>query len=56
MDSNAMAEETLNTEKIAQEIIQLERRFYFEKKNVKSSRLSKLKELIERHTPFEAEK
>ena len=36
---------------IIQEIIELERQYYFEKRNVKTERQRKLRELIERHTP-----
>ncbi len=36
--------------KIIQEIIALERLYYFEKKNVTSERQRKVKEIIERHT------
>lgn len=35
---------------IIQEIISLERLYYFEKKNVKTERQRKLKEIIERHS------
>lgn len=35
---------------VIQEIISLERLYYFEKKNVKSERQRKLKEIIERHS------
>lgn len=36
---------------IIQELIELERQYYFEKRNVKTERQRKLRELIERHTP-----
>lgn len=36
-------------QKIIQEIISLERLYYFEKKNVKSERQKKVKDIIERH-------
>ena len=35
---------------IIHEIIELERSYFFEKRNVKSARQKKLRELIERHT------
>lgn len=35
---------------IIREIIELERSFFFEKRNVKTERLRKLRDLIERHT------
>lgn len=38
------------THKIIQEIISLERLYYFEKKNVKSERQKKVKDIIERHS------
>lgn len=38
------------THKIIQEIISLERLYYFEKKNVKSERQKKIKDIIERHS------
>ena len=37
-------------EAILKEIIDLERSYFFEKKNVKTERQRKLRELIERHT------
>ncbi len=39
---------------IIREIIGLERRYFFEKRNVKSERQRKLRELIERHTKMSA--
>ena len=35
---------------VVREIIELERRYFFEKRNVKTDRQRKLRELIERHT------
>ena len=35
---------------IIREIIELERNYFFEKRNVKTERRRKLRELIERHT------
>ena len=35
---------------IIREIIELERRHFFEKRNVKTARQKKLRDLIERHT------
>jgi len=37
-------------EPIIREIIALERSYFFEKRNVKTERLRKLREIIERHT------
>jgi hypothetical protein len=37
-------------EPLIKEIIALERSYFFEKKNVKTERLRKLREIIERHT------
>ena len=37
-------------EAIIKEIIALERSYFFEKRNVKTERLRKLREVIERHT------
>ena len=37
-------------EAILKEIVDLERSYFFEKKNVKTERQRKLRELIERHT------
>lgn len=36
---------------LIQELVELERQFYFEKRNVKTERQRKVRELIERHTP-----
>lgn len=42
---------------IIREIIELERSYYFEKRNVKTERQRKLREIIERHTkPGDAQK
>ncbi|NOX74816.1 MAG: hypothetical protein GXP03_14760 [Alphaproteobacteria bacterium] len=38
---------------IIREIIELERRYFFEKRNVKTERQRKLQEIIERHTKME---
>jgi len=54
MDENA-EEPTSKTVSVMHEIIELERKFYFEKRNVKTDRLRKVKDIIERHTPFEGE-
>lgn len=47
-----MGIEDLSEEKkiIIREIIELERSYFFERRNVKTERRRKLKELIERHT------
>lgn len=37
-------------EMVIEEIIALERRYFFEKRNVKTERQRKLREVIERHT------
>ena len=39
-----------NNEHIIREVIELERRYFFEKRNVKTERQRKLRDLIERHT------
>ena len=39
--------------KLILEIISLERKYYFEKRNVKTERQRKLREIIERVTPVE---
>ncbi|MFT5331048.1 MAG: hypothetical protein ACI9TB_000508 [Parasphingorhabdus sp.] len=54
MSENA-EEPTSKTVSVMQEIIELERKFYFEKRNVRTDRLRKVKDIIERHTPFEGE-
>lgn len=38
---------------IVREIIELERSYFFERRNVKTERRRKLEEIIERHTPLE---
>ncbi|MCE8532261.1 hypothetical protein KBY24_02590 [Ruegeria pomeroyi] len=46
-------EEEVNSSKndpIIREIIELERSYFFEKRNVKTERQRKLREIIERHT------
>lgn len=50
-EENSQAEEKFH--KVIQEIISLERLYYFEKKNVNSERQRKVKEIIERHTANE---
>lgn len=40
----------LKNDPIIREIIQLERSYFFEKRNVKTERQRKLREIIERHT------
>lgn len=37
-------------EKIIKEVIFLERKFFFEKRNVKTERQRRIKDIIERHT------
>lgn len=39
-----------NDEPIIREIIELERSYFFEKRNVKTERQRKLREILERHT------
>lgn len=39
-----------NHDPIIREIIELERSYFFEKRNVKTERQRKLREIIERHT------
>jgi len=39
-----------DTDSVVREIIELERSYFFEKRNVKTERLRKLREIIERHT------
>lgn len=48
----ADSEDTSNAkhEPIIKEIIGLERQYFFEKRNVKTERQRKLREIIERHT------
>ncbi|WP_171172901.1 hypothetical protein [Ruegeria sp. HKCCA5929] len=43
-------EESTNNDPIIREIIELERSYFFEKRNVKTERQRKLSEIIERHT------
>lgn len=40
----------VKNDQIIREIIELERSYFFEKRNVKTERQRKLRELIERHT------
>ena len=40
----------MKNDPIVREIIELERNYYFEKRNVKTERQRKLREIIERHT------
>lgn len=44
------AEGSSRYEPIVKEIIELERSYFFEKRNVKTERQRKLREIIERHT------
>lgn len=46
----SLADITPELRGVIQEIISLERLYYFEKRNVKSERQKKLKEIIERHS------
>ena len=48
----ADSQDTTNAkhERIIKEIIGLERQYFFEKRNVKTERQRKLREIIERHT------
>ena len=43
----------IENDPIVREIIELERSYYFEKRNVKTERQRKLREMIERHTKLE---
>jgi hypothetical protein len=43
------------TLKIIKEIITLERAYYFERKNVRSERQNKVKDIIERHVSIDQE-
>jgi hypothetical protein len=45
-----MADQNKRDEKIIKEIISLERRYFFEKKNVKTQRQRELRDIIEKHT------
>lgn len=49
MDTEAMIESG-NTDQLVREIIELERRYFVEKRNVKTERRRKLQAIIERHT------
>ena len=40
---------------VIREIIELERSYFFEKRNVKTERQRKLRDIIERHTRIEGE-
>ena len=40
-------------DQVIHEVIELERSYFFEKRNVKTERLRKLREIIERHTKSE---
>jgi len=42
--------QTAENDPVIREIIELERSYFFEKRNVKSERQRKLRDLIERHT------
>lgn len=48
---NSPARNESRVSAIAQELIELERQYYFEKRNVKTERQRKVRELIERNTP-----
>lgn len=43
-----------DTNTVIREVIGLERSYFFEKRNVKTERLRKLRDIIERHTKLEA--
>ncbi|MBG6162811.1 hypothetical protein IWQ54_002474 [Labrenzia sp. EL_195] len=45
-----MQEDNGEYESVIKEIIELERSYFFEKRNVKTERQRKLREIIERHT------
>jgi len=49
MTSEEVIEGT-QTDPVIREIIELERTYFFEKRNVKTERRRKLRDLIERHT------
>ncbi|WP_417729240.1 hypothetical protein [Roseovarius sp.] len=49
MTSDAEADDTRD-DPIVREIIELERSYFFEKRNVKTERQKKLRDIIERHT------
>ncbi len=42
-----------DTNTVIREVIELERSYFFEKRNVKTERLRKLRDIIERHTKSE---
>jgi hypothetical protein len=48
--TNTKEEVGENLEAIIKEIVSLERSYFFEKRNVKTERQRKLREIIERHT------
>ena len=52
MINDTDAEDTRN-DPIIREIIELERSYFFEKRNVKTERRRKLRDIIERHTKLE---
>lgn len=54
MSSAPEAEDTKN-DPIVREIIELERSYFFEKRNVKTERQRKLRDIIERHTKLGAD-
>lgn len=54
MPSDTEAAHTKN-DLIVREIIELERSYFFEKRNVKTERQRKLRETIERHTKMGAD-
>lgn len=52
--SDPEGEQANKYEPIIKEIIALERRYFFEKRNVKTERQRKLRDLLERHTKIGA--
>lgn len=48
--ANEQDDPTGKNDPIIREIIELERSYFFEKRNVKTERQRKLRELVERHT------
>lgn len=47
-NDNDIKDETID--QIIREVIELERKYYFEKRNVTTERRKKLREIIEKHT------
>lgn len=54
MTSNVETDDAKN-DPIIREIIELERSYFFEKRNVKTERQRKLRDIIERHTKLGAD-